>query len=136
MIDMCSFVRMAFLLGLGALGASSAVPQGRGALPVLDRLEAGQWELRTPSNSRIAAICLGDPGQLVQPRHQGTDCPRTLIGSDDRSVTVRYSCPGTGSGRTVVRVETPRLAQIDSQGLDRGIPFAVRAEARRIGACN
>ena len=50
-------------------------------------------------------------------------------------MTVNYTCPGIGRGRTTIRVETPRLVQIDSQGLDRGAPFALRAEARRIGPC-
>ena len=45
-------------------------------------------------------------------------------------MTVNYSCPGVGRGRTEIRFETPRLIQIDSQGLDRGAPFALRAEAR------
>lgn len=136
MVELSSFVRTGALLG-AVLGASSAIPQERGAaLPVLDRLEAGLWELRGPNDSRVGSICIGDRALLTQPRHGTAACSRNLIGSDARSVTVRYSCPGTGSGQTMVRVETPRLAQIDSQGLDRGTPFALRAEARRVGACN
>jgi hypothetical protein len=136
MIELSSWVRPLALIG--AVGfAAPAIPQDRGApLPVLDRLESGLWELRAPNDGVIASICLGDPALLTQPRHGATACRRRVIGSDARTVTVHYSCAGTGSGQTEVRVETPRLAQIDSQGLDRGIPFALRAQARRIGACN
>lgn len=123
-------------LGAAVFFAGPAVPQASpAALPVLDRLEAGLWELRGAGNARIASICIGDRGRLTQPQHARLACTRSVIGSDARTVTVRYSCPGVGSGQTEIRVETPRLAQIDSQGLDRGAPFALRAEARRIGPC-
>jgi hypothetical protein len=109
--------------------------QGSGA-PMLTRLEAGQWELRAGSgNARIAAICLGNPILLTQPRHGTASCTRDVVAADADSMTVNYSCPGQGRGRTTIRFETPRLVQIDSQGLDRGMPFAMRAEARRIGPC-
>ena len=62
-------------------------------------------------------------------------CRRDVVAADADSVTVNYSCPGTGRGRTTIRIETPRLVQIDSQGLDHGMPFALRAEARRVGPC-
>lgn len=110
--------------------------QAGGAVPMLNRLEAGQWELRNgPGNTRIAAICLGNPILLTQPRHGATPCTRDVVAADADSMTVNYSCPGQGRGRTTIRFETPRLVQIDSQGLDRGMPFALRAEARRIGPC-
>lgn len=130
-----AYRRIAMAVGAGLFLAGPAVPQVRPALPLLDRLEAGQWELRGPGNTLIAAICLGDRAALAQPYHRGLSCQQSLVSSDARSVTVRYSCPGVGSGRTEILVETPRLAQVDSQGLDRGTPFALRAEARRTGAC-
>ncbi|HYD14401.1 MAG TPA: hypothetical protein VEC11_16265 [Allosphingosinicella sp.] len=107
-----------------------------GAHPMLTRLEAGQWELRGGSgNARIGAICLGNPILLTQPRHRAAACTRDVVAADADSMTVNYSCPGQGRGRTTLRFETPRLVQIDSQGLDRGMPFALRAEARRVGPC-
>lgn len=102
---------------------------------MLARLEAGRWELRGANNAPIGALCLGNPMQLTQPYHRGQNCTRDVIAADARSMTVSYSCPGVGRGRTQIRFETPRLIQIDSQGLDRGAPFAVRAEARRVGPC-
>ena len=116
-------------------GPGYTQPAG-GAFPMLTRLEAGQWELRGGSgNARIAAICLGNPILLTQPRHGAAPCTRDVVAADAGSMTVNYSCPGVGRGRTTIRFETPRLVQIDSQGLDRGMPFAMRAEARRVGPC-
>ena len=110
--------------------------QGNGARSMLSRLETGQWELRGGSgNARIGAICLGNPILLTQPRHGAAPCTRDVVAADADSMTVNYSCPGQGRGRTTLRFETPRLVQIDSQGLDHGMPFALRAEARRVGPC-
>ncbi|HTU12327.1 MAG TPA: hypothetical protein VMG08_15655 [Allosphingosinicella sp.] len=109
---------------------------GGGPQQMLGRLEAGQWELRGGAgNARILAICLGNPILLTQPRHGSAPCTRDVVAADSDSMTVNYSCPGLGRGRTTIRFETPRLVQIDSQGLDHGMPFALRAEARRIGPC-
>jgi hypothetical protein len=103
---------------------------------MLTRLESGQWELRAgAANARIANICLGNPILLTQPRHAAAPCTRDVVAADADSMTVNYSCPGLGRGRTTIRIETPRLVQIDSQGLDHGMPFALRAEARRVGPC-
>jgi len=117
---------------LPILSASAAMQQPGN---VLTRIERGQWTLQAPNGNHIAAICLGDPARLVQPHHGAAQCTQSILSSDDRSTTFSYTCPGIGNGRTMIRYETPRLLQIDSQGLDRGRPFAVRIEARRTGAC-
>jgi hypothetical protein len=122
--------------GFSALVAGPGHSQAPPAHPMLSRLETGQWELRGgTANARIAAICLGNPVLLTQPRHGAAPCTRDVVSSDSDSLTVNYSCPGLGRGRTTIRFETPRLVQIDSQGLDHGTPFALRAEARRVGPC-
>lgn len=101
----------------------------------LDRLEPGRWEIRRFAGNSLGTICLGDPILLAQIQHRGSACERNLVNGNGRMATVQYSCRGLGSGRTILRVETPRLVQIDSQGLDSGTPFAIRAEARRVGPC-
>jgi hypothetical protein len=98
------------------------------------RIERGAWQLRQGATV-IGSICLGDPLLLAQPQHGPQPCTRELLSSDSDSVTVNYFCPGMGRGRTVLRVETPRLVQIDSQGLHNGVPFGLRAQARRTGPC-
>ena len=118
-----------------ALLAVPAFTQMRPSANVLDRLEPGLWELRGASGTGLGSICVGDRLSLTQPKHRAAACTRDVVASDPRSVTVRYSCPGMGFGRTMIRFETPRLVQIDSQGIDRGAPFAIHAEARRTGAC-
>jgi hypothetical protein len=101
----------------------------------LAQVERGQWELRGPGGGAIGAVCLGDPLLLAQPLHTPQPCTTEIVSSDAHVVTVNYVCPGMGRGRTLIRVETPRLVQIDSQGLSNGTPFALRAQARRTGPC-
>jgi hypothetical protein len=117
------------------LAVPGGAAQAPGPSPMLTRLEAGRWELRGQNNGLLRAICLGNPILLAQPQHGTTACTRDVVDADEGSMTVNYVCPGIGRGRTTIRFETPRLVQIDSQGLDRGMPFALRAEARRVGAC-
>jgi hypothetical protein len=125
-------MRIRSVLLLLSIGA--AWPAASQAPGPLDAVERGQWELRS-GGSPVAAVCLGDPLLLAQPQHGPQPCTREIISSDARAVTVNYVCPGMGRGRTTLRVETPRLIQVDSQGLHNGAPFALRAQARRTGPC-
>jgi hypothetical protein len=128
--------RGAALTGFSLFIAWPGATQDRPAGPMLARLESGQWELRGAGNGRISSLCLGNPILLTQPQHGAAACTHDVVAADAGSMTVNYSCPGAGRGRTTLRFETPRLIQIESQGLDRGAPFALRAEARRIGPCS
>ncbi len=128
------FPGRAAMLGVILLGTTAMQP-ARAPLPLLDGLEPGRWELRGEGNAMIGAVCLGDPAQLVQVQHSGQNCRHLLLTADRRSLAVRYTCPGTGFGRTNILVETPRLARIDSQGIAGGVPFQMRLEARRTGPC-
>jgi hypothetical protein len=126
----------AIVFGAVASGTLGAAPRGAG-LSALARLEPGLWQLRKTDGgeSEIPSICLGDPGALLQLQHRSSPCSRLVIDNGPRAATVRYTCPANGFGRTSVRVETPRLAKIDTQGIIDNAPFAFRAEARRVGAC-
>jgi hypothetical protein len=109
-----------------------AVPK----LEALAKLEPGRWQLRDPGGSAGRSICLAaDPAALVQLEHEGVNCGSEVLASEAGAATVEYSCPGRGFGRTSIRVETPRLARIDTQGLADGRPFAYRVEARKVGSC-
>jgi hypothetical protein len=127
------------LVALGAitLVAAPALTQGRGPLPALAKLEPGLWKLRDLGGGRaqIAPICVSDPNVLIQVRHRNSHCGQLVVSSDARSATVQYTCQSGGFGRTTLLAETPRLAQIDTQGIADNIPFAYRLEARRIGSC-
>lgn len=129
------FCRAAAALGAAMFLGSPAPTQERTRIPLLGRIESGLWELRSPSNALVASICVGDRILLTQPQHGDSPCTRLVISADARSATVHYTCPAAGFGRTTIRVETPRLVQIHSQGIYRNAPFGLQAEARRIGPC-
>ncbi len=114
-------------------GVADAAPQ---PLAALSAIQPGQWSIRAKDGgARSRSICLGDPRQLLQPRHSGAVCSRFVIANDANQTIVHYTCPGAGHGRTIVRVETGRLIQIDSQGIADNAPFAFQLEGRRTGEC-
>lgn len=129
--------RLAPLAGfvLGGFALPAMISAAEAPIPALDVLQPGQWELRGEGSSTVRSLCLGDPRLLLQIRHGSQQCSRFVIGNTARVATVQYSCGGAGNGRTTVRVETPRLVQIDTQGMADKSPFVMRFEGRRTGAC-
>lgn len=123
-------------LAASALAGATAVPAQAPSLAMLDRLEKGSWQLRERGkDSVLQAICVGDARRMIQIYHPGTSCSRYIIEDTPASVTVHYTCPGAGHGRTSIRSETNRLVQIDTQGIADGKPFSQSIEARRTGGC-
>ncbi len=113
-----------------------AVPAQAPSLAMLDTLEKGRWELRERSGTTmLRAFCLGDARNFIQLQHGRGNCSRYVIADGDAEVTVHYTCPGAGHGRTTIRRETARLVQIDTQGIAGGAPFSHAYEARRAGGC-
>jgi len=99
-------------------------------------LEPGLWELkRAGASAPPSRLCLTDLRQLFQPLHPAPLCRQFLSENGRERAVATYDCASQGQGRTTVRVETPRLVQIDSQGVAGGTPFGAQIEARRIGAC-
>jgi len=128
------FMRLS-LLALGLAGAG-AVPAQAPSLAMLDRLEKGSWQLRERgSDAVVQTICVGDARRMIQIYHPRGTCSRYVIEDTPSAVTVHYTCPGAGHGRTTIRSETNRLVQIDTQGIAEGKPFSQAIEARRAGAC-
>ena len=129
---------LSILAAATAAGAASVpVPAPPPALPsALQALETGEWELRERGDgSEVRKLCVTDLRQLLHIRHGKAQC-RSFIGSDaPHDMSVTYDCAAAGNGRTDLRVETPRLVQIRSQGIADGAPFAFAAEGRRVGAC-
>lgn len=138
-------LRSAVLVILPIIGtAAYAVSPGGNApsaprMTALRQLEKGQWELRErgarPPSATPRRVCVGDPTQLLQVKHGDGGCSRFVIADTANHAVVTYQCEGRGNGRTDLRVETPRLVQIDSQGVANGAPFAVSIEGRRTGDC-
>jgi hypothetical protein len=114
--------------------AADAVAQSERS-GVLDTIEPGLWSLRLRNGNGQERMCVAHGRGLVQLRHSARHCRQLVVASDEDEVTVQYSCGEEGFGRTRLRVESPRLVQIEAQGVARGAPFALAAEARRIGSC-
>ncbi len=129
-----SFLRC--VLAASTLAGATAVPAQAPSLAMLDRLEKGSWQLRERGKDAVLqTVCLGDARRLIQIQHPRATCSRYIIEDTPGSVTVHYTCPGAGHGRTSIRSETNRLVQIDTQGIADGKPFSQAIEARRMGPC-
>lgn len=113
---------------------------GAGAAPaphLAKGLEAGAWELRERgADGDVQQLCLSDLRQLLQVRHGRAQCKSFTVSDTPNRLIVTYDCGSAGNGRTDLRVETPRLAQIQSQGIANGAPFAAAIEGRWVGACH
>ena len=119
-----------------ALAGATAVPAQAPSLAMLDGLEKGSWQLRERgSDAVLQTFCVGDARRMIQIQHPRANCSRYIIEDTPKSVTVHYTCPGAGHGRTSIRSETNRLVQIDTQGIADGKPFSQAIEARRAGPC-
>jgi len=128
-------------LALGGLAAGAAlwcaVPglaQGDG-LAMLATLTKGEWTIKQRDGAPDRKICLKSGAELIQLMHRQTGCSRFVVEDGAARVTVQYTCPGDGYGRTSIRRETGALVQLESQGIHDGVPFQLMAEARRTGAC-
>ena len=102
---------------------------------MLDGLTAGKWEVWIRDDDSHSNVCLRTGRELIQLRYPQAGCARTVLEDRPGSVTVEYSCNGSGYGRTSIRRENSQLVQINSQGFHAGLPFHFDAEARRIGGC-
>lgn len=120
---------------LSAVLLAAAWPAATQQPGPLAQVERGLWDVRGTNGGEIGTLCLGNPLLLAQPLRAPQTCTAEIQAGDGHVVTVSFVCPGMGRGRTQLRVETPRLVQIDMQGISNGLPFALRAQARHIGAC-
>lgn len=133
---MRSWSGAAGLTALMLLGAGAEAPAQAPAPSALASLEPGLWELKEiGKDSPPTRICITDLRQLLQPRMPAPLCKQFIAENRSDRTAVAYDCAAGGQGRTTLRVETPRLVQLDSQGVANGQPFSMRIEARRVGAC-
>lgn len=121
----------------GALLAALAIPAlaQSDSLAMLGSLTKGEWTITFRDGSPARKICVRDGLELIQIRHTGSNCSRYIVEDGAAKVTVQYTCRGNGYGRTNIRRETTSLVQIQSQGIEAGVPFQFDAEARRTGTC-
>jgi hypothetical protein len=108
------------------------------AANVRQAFELGNWEIRelgpAPRFGR-AAMCVRNIDQFLQREHPGASCTQSVIEEGAMSLTVHYTCPGKGWGRSMLRIETPYLARLETQGIARNLPFSYSAELRQTGDC-
>lgn len=127
------------ILGLATvlLGWSATQASGqRTASGMLDQLDPGRWELRLREpDGAVERLCLRDGHRLIQLRHAQRQCERFVVSDQPGDVTIQYTCPGHGYGRTHIHRESDRAVQIESQGIVDGRPFNFVAEGRYIGDC-
>jgi hypothetical protein len=128
-------VRPVMLGALLLFGAAGAPAQRSAAPNALGGLEHGQWQLRN-AEGELRRLCLGNPATLIQIMHGNTQCEHFVMENTQRSATVRYTCPSHGHGRTTISVDTPRVINLETQGVANGAPFSEQFEGRRIGACS
>ncbi len=105
------------------------------SLAMLDGLSKGEWTLSFRGDIPSRKICLETGRELIQIQHEANGCNRYVVEDGNAEVTVQYTCPGEGYGRTNIRRESGSLVQIESQGFAGGLPFQISAEARRTGSC-
>ncbi|WP_108789212.1 hypothetical protein [Erythrobacter sp. Alg231-14] len=122
-------------IGMIALGIALPAAAQSDGLSMLSGLVKGEWTIKYRDGSEDQKICVRSGQELIQLRHVETGCSRFVVEDASNRVTVQYTCPGNGYGRTDIRKETGSLVQIESQGIATGLPFQVAAEARRTGSC-
>jgi len=105
------------------------------SLAMLSGLTKGEWTINYRGDTPDRKICVKSGDELIQLMHTQNNCSRYVVEDGASTVTVQYTCPGDGYGRTNVRRETAALVQIESQGIASGLPFQFAAEARRTGTC-
>jgi hypothetical protein len=105
------------------------------SLLMLRGLAKGEWTIKVRDGSPERKICIRSGEELIQLRHRESNCNRFVVEDAANRVTIQYTCPGNGYGRTNIRRETGALVQIESQGISGGLPFQFAAEARRTGGC-
>lgn len=135
-------LRVSKAAGLAALVLLCAGVGSRAQAPspkpdALANIELGLWEFKEIGRGAGATErrCLTSLRALLQPAQPRLTCKHFIAENGAAKAIVAYDCGARGQGRTALRVETPRLVSVDSQGVADGRPFSVRVEVRRIGAC-
>jgi len=130
-----SYIGIATAIGVFALGVALPAAAQSDGLAMLSGLAKGEWTIKHRDGSTDSKICVQTGEELIQLRHSESDCSRFVVEDAANKVTVQYTCPGNGYGRTNIRKETGGLVQIESQGIAAGLPFQLAVEARRTGTC-
>ena len=102
---------------------------------MLGTLTTGEWAIKQRGVTTERKICVKLGTEMIQLMHREGGCSQFVVEDGTARITVQYTCPDNGYGRTSIRRETGALVQIESQGIHDGTPFEMIAEARRTGRC-
>ncbi|MBB5687036.1 hypothetical protein [Sphingobium boeckii] len=128
--------RLSASIVLAAVSLPASSQPAPPPLAALKSIEHGLWELQEKgSKAAPQRLCVRDPMMLMQVRHGASVCSRFVVENAQTRGTVYYTCPGAGHGQTSIRVESPRLFQLDSQGIIDKSPFNASYEGRFAGVC-
>lgn len=123
----------ALALGLIAGGTGMAVAQG---VDALGQMRVGEYHIHVIGAKNAPKIlCITDIKRLLQLEHGSAACTFRTITAGESAASVRYVCPGAGTGTTDVAVESKTILRLHTQGVQRGAPFDTTYEARFNGAC-
>lgn len=128
-------IGIAAALGMITLGVGLPAVAQSDSLSMLGGLSKGEWTIKHRDGTADRKICVRTGEELIQLRHSERGCSRFVVEDGVNKVTVQYTCPGNGYGRTNIRKESGGLVQLESQGIASGLPFQFAAEARRTGPC-
>lgn len=128
-------IGMIAAVGMVLLGLALPAAAQSDKLSMLTGLSKGEWTIKHRDGTADRKICVKSGRELIQLRHKEPDCSRFVVEDAKSKITIQYTCPGNGYGRTNIRKETGELVQIESQGIASGLPFQFAAEARRTGSC-
>jgi hypothetical protein len=80
--------------------------------------------------------CLANAAELAMAgRTGGPGCRVTMVRDLPEAGTITWSCPDGRSGRSDIRRDAAGIYTVSAQGIEDGLPWASRAEWRRIGPC-
>lgn len=127
--------RATLVLAAGLVFAAVPLAAQSDSLAMLRGLTKGEWTVKYRDGSPDTKVCLRSGEELIQIQHGKANCSRFVVEDAANRVTVQYTCPGDGYGRTDIRRENNALVQISSQGIASGVPFEFAGEARRTGSC-
>jgi hypothetical protein len=130
-------LRFALLSLVASVSVAAAMPQLQ-RINAMTSVQPGLWSIHAldRGESDVPAFCVADTTRLLQFRHPGATCSRFVIADTAHVATIQYSCPGAGWGRTTVRIISPEQLRLDTQGIAANAPFALAAEAHRVGDCH
>ena len=131
------FLRLGLISLVAFVGVAAVMPQVQ-RVNAMVAVQPGLWSIHALDSGEadVPAFCVTDPARLLQFRHPGASCSRFVIADTPRVATIQYTCPGAGWGRTSVRIISPELLRLDTQGIADNAPFALAAEAHRLGDCH